>query len=74
MAIKLETEDYCNSCRNFDAKTIKRTDCPDIRVECQHRQQCKILYRHIWIKTRQTIKEGGTVHEYVLEKIDEKCQ
>lgn len=74
MAIRLETEEYCNTCRNFDANTIKRADCPDIRVECKHRQQCRILYRHIWVKTHQTIAKEDSVHGHVLEKIDHRDQ
>lgn len=70
MAIKLETEEYCSTCRNFDANTIKRTDSPDIRVECKHRQQCRILYRHILVKTHQTIAKEDSIHEHALEKIN----
>lgn len=55
MPIKLELEAYCQSCRNFEANTIKRSDSDQIRVECQHRQQCKILARYLL----NQVKYGG---------------
>ena len=55
MAIRLETEDYCNSCRNFEAESLKRSDSPDVIVQCIHRQQCKFLAQYLYKK----IKYGG---------------
>ena len=48
VSIKLELEEYCKNCRNFEAKTIKRSDSDQIRVECEHRQQCKIQARYLF--------------------------
>lgn len=55
MAIKLETEEYCNACRNFEPESIKRSDNLDIVVQCIHRQQCKFLAQYLYKK----IKYGG---------------
>lgn len=55
MAIKLEVEEYCNACRNFEPESVKRTDTPTIVVQCEHRQQCKFLAQYLYKK----IKYGG---------------
>ena len=46
--IKLEVEDYCHDCRDFEADTYYH--CPEINsisIFCEHRNKCRAIKKYL---------------------------
>lgn len=43
--IKLDVEDYCHGCPEFEADTLKNWS--EVFIKCKHRHKCKNMYKYL---------------------------
>lgn len=63
--IRIEVEDYCHSCRDFNAdvaittRNFDRNEWTDTIIRCEHRNRCSGLVRYLERKLKSETEAVG---------------